>query len=163
MTRYPRSGKGRKWTILELKAIPVSWRKDSLSDGDGLIGEVRVAADDDTVSVRFKYAFKWAGKVCWHQCGTWPTVNMEVIRTERDKAREKVRAGINPNDQKKVDRIEAQARLEAVIAEALRKKAECLSFEAMFEAWMTNGPPRPAARCRACPAVRGRRTRCPRP
>lgn len=138
MTRYPRSGKGRKWTILELKAIPASWRGDSLSDGDGLIGEVRVAGDG-SVSVRFKYAFKWAGKVCWHQCGTWPTVNMEAVRTERDEARGQVRAGINPSDQKKVDRIESQARLDAVIAEALRKKDECLSFEAMFEAWMRDG------------------------
>jgi integrase len=138
MTRYPRSGKGRKWTILELKAIPAGWRGDSLSDGDGLIGEVRVIADD-TVSVRFKYAFKWAGKVAWYQCGTWPTVNMEVIRQQRDDARDKVRAGVNPSDQKKADRIEAQAKVESVLAEAQRLQAERLPFQAMFDTWMTDG------------------------
>ena len=138
MTRYPRSGKGRKWTILELKAIPATWRGDSLSDGDGLIGEVRVAADDN-VSVRFKYAFKWVGRVSWHQCGTWPTVNMEVVRQQRDGARDKVKAGINPNDQKKADRIEAQAKVEAVIADAQRRQAERLPFQAMFNAWIADG------------------------
>ena len=35
MTRYPRSGKGRKWTLLELKAVSPAWKGDSLSDGDG--------------------------------------------------------------------------------------------------------------------------------
>lgn len=111
MTRYPRSGKGRKWTVVELKSIPPAWRGDSLSDGDGLIGEVRVNTGG-TVSVRFKYAFKWTGKVAWHQCGTWPTVNMEAIRRQRDTARDKRKAGINPNDHRKADRITAQAKVE---------------------------------------------------
>ena len=138
MTRYPRSGKGRKWTTLELKAIPAGWGGDSLSDGDGLIGEVRVTTGD-SVSVRFKYAFKWVGKVAWHQCGTWPTINMEIIRHRRDEARDKVKAGINPNDQKKADRIEAQAKVEAVIAQAQRLQAERLAFQDMFDVWIADG------------------------
>ena len=40
MTRCPKAGKGKKWTTLELKAMPPDWRGDTLSDGDGLIGEV---------------------------------------------------------------------------------------------------------------------------
>ena len=36
MTRYPKSGKGRKWTIAELKAITPDWRADVLADGDCL-------------------------------------------------------------------------------------------------------------------------------
>ena len=72
MTRYPKAGKGRKWTIKELEAIPAEWKGDSLSDGDGLTGEVRVSGDGN-ISIRFKSAFKWQGKVAWHQCGTWPS------------------------------------------------------------------------------------------
>jgi hypothetical protein len=45
MTRYPKSGKGRKWTVAELKAVPAASRGDMLADGDGLLGEVRVAGD----------------------------------------------------------------------------------------------------------------------
>lgn len=138
MTRYPRSGKGHKWTVLELKAIPPDWQGDSLSDGDGLVGEVRVTAGD-AVSVRFKYAFKASGKVNWYQCGTWPSVNMEAIRNQRDEARNKVKIGINPCDQKKVDRIEAQAKIKVILAEAERQQSERLPFRSMFEAWMTDG------------------------
>ncbi len=138
MTRHPRSGKGRKWTILELKSIPPSWRGDELGDGDGLLGEVRVAVND-SVSVRFRYAFRWAGKVRWFQCGTWPTSTMEVIRRRRDEACRKIRSGVNPSDQMKVDRIEAQAKLTATLAAARREHDECLPFRDMFEAWMDGG------------------------
>lgn len=137
MTRYPRSGKGRKWTILELKAVPAAWRGDSLADGDGLVGEVRAASD--SVSVRFKYAFKWEGKVCWHQCGTWPTGSMEEIRARRDVARAGLKDGVNPNDQKKADRIEAQASVEAVLAGEMRRQAERLTFRDLFDSWMADG------------------------
>jgi len=41
MTRYPKTGKGTKWTVRELKAITQDWRGDSLADSEGLTGEVR--------------------------------------------------------------------------------------------------------------------------
>lgn len=94
MTRYPKSGKGKKWTALELKAVPLAWRGDMLSDGDGLTGEVRVVGDQ-TISIHFKFAFKWNGKVAWHYCGTWPALSMEQIRRQRDEARDLVRSGVN--------------------------------------------------------------------
>ena len=43
--RYPKSGIGRKWTVIELKAIGPSWKGEVLSDGDGLSGQVLAAAD----------------------------------------------------------------------------------------------------------------------
>ena len=138
MTRYPKGGKGSKWTVAELKAIPPDWQGDTLSDGDGLSGEVRVAAGR-AVSVRFKSAFKWEGKVVWHQCGTWPATSIGGIRDSRDRARQLVKLGINPNDHKKAERIESQAKVEATIAEAERREAENLSFRQMFEAWLANG------------------------
>jgi len=138
MTRYPKQGKGRKWTIKELEAIPVSWKGDTLSDGEGLSGEVRISIDRE-VSVRFKYAFRWADKVAWHQCGTWPTVSLEAIRAARDDARDLVRRGVNPGDQRKARRIEEQAAVEAAIAEATRQQAENLPFRAMFDAWIADG------------------------
>lgn len=138
MTRYPRAGRGRKWTILELKAIGPSWSGDTLSDGDGLSGEVRTARSG-LVSVRFKYAFKWCGRITWHQCGTWPTSAMEVIRRTRDVARSQIRSGINPNDHKKVARLEAQANVEAVLAKAHSDAAGRLTLRDMFDAWIADG------------------------
>ena len=138
MMRYPKSGKGRRWTILELKAMPPAWKGDTISDGNGLIGEVRLASDG-AVSARFKFAFKWNGKVAWYPCGTWPKASMEAIRDERDKARELVRAGTNPNDQKRADRIDAQAHVEATIRQAQQERAQDLPLSTMFTDWVTNG------------------------
>ena len=70
-TQHPKD-KAKGWTVLELRAITPANKGDTLADGGGLLGEVRVLKDG-TVSVRFKYAFKWQGKVCWFQCGTWPS------------------------------------------------------------------------------------------
>jgi len=138
MTRHPKRGKGSRWTVTELEAVPPRWKGDTLSDGDGLIGEVRVSTAGE-VSIRFKSAFKWNGKVAWFQCGTWPSVALAEIRARRDGARSMVSTGVNPNDQKKVDRLESQAKVKAVIAEAARKAAEDLTFRSMYEAWLDAG------------------------
>lgn len=138
MTRYPKSGKGKKWTALELKAVPLAWRGDMLSDGDGLTGEVRVVGDQ-TISIHFKFAFKWNGKVAWHYCGTWPALSMEQIRRQRDEARDLVRSGVNPNDQKKAERIENQAAVEATLAQAAAEASQNKPFKDMFDAWLADG------------------------
>ena len=89
MTRYPKSGKGKKWTIKELDAIGADWKGDTLNDGDGLSGDIRFAGK---VSIHFRYAFKWQGKLAWHYCGAYPTTDMVAIRNERDKARDLVKS-----------------------------------------------------------------------
>jgi len=138
MTRYPKQGKGRRWTVKELGAIDRTWRGDTISDGDGLSGEVRVAGDD-SVTIRFKYAYKSAGRVAWHQCGTWPVRTLETIRAERDQARLQLKQGVDPSDKRKADRLQAQAQVQAVIARAARDEAENLPLRAMFEAWLVDG------------------------
>lgn len=138
MTRYPKNGKGSKWTLLELKSIPREWSGDTLSDGDGLTGEVRIA-EDGAVSIRFKYAFKWDSKVHWHQCGTWPTSPLDSIRRSRDEARLLLKDGVNPNDKKKAQKIEAQAEIEAAIARAKQEEQKNLTFLDMYHAWITDG------------------------
>ena len=138
MTRYPKGGKGSSWTVSELKAISSAWKGDTLSDGDGLSGEVRASGDGAT-SIRFKYAFKWEGKVTWHQCGTFPKISIADIRACRDDARACVKRGVNPNDNKKAERVAAQARIEAVIDEADRRRQADLTFRQMFEEWLDQG------------------------
>ena len=68
MTRYPSAGKGNKWTVLELKAMPIEWKGDTLNDSGGLSGDVRVNANGD-ITVAFRLAFKLNGssKVNWCQ------------------------------------------------------------------------------------------------
>ncbi|MEQ1741063.1 MAG: Arm DNA-binding domain-containing protein [Candidatus Nitrotoga sp.] len=130
MTRYPKSGKGSKWTIKELNAVKPEWKGDTLSDGEGLSGDVRFSG---SVSIHFRYAFKWADKVAWHYCGAYPANDMTVIRDERNKARDLVKAGIDPRANKKVAKIEAQAAIVEVIRADEQKRTEALTFNDLYK------------------------------
>ena len=136
MTRYPKSGKGSKWTIKELVAIKPEWKGDTLSDGEGLSGEVRYSG---SVSIHFRYAFKWVNKVAWQYCGAYPTNDMTVIREERNKARDLVKAGIDPRANKKVVKIEAQAAIVDVIRADEQKRATALTFQDLHKTWLKDG------------------------
>jgi integrase len=136
MTRYPKSGKGSKWTIKELAAIKPEWKGDTLSDGEGLSGDVRFSG---SVSIHFRYAFKWADKVAWHYCGSYPANDMTSIRDERNKARDLVKAGIDPRANKKVVKIEAQAAIVEIIRADEQKRTEALTFNDLYTAWIKDG------------------------
>ena len=154
MTRYPKDGKGKTWTVIELKSIKPEWKGDTLNDSDGLFGDVRVA---DAVSIHFRYAFKWNGKLSWHYCGTFPSISVSKIRDNRDDARDLVKAGIDPRVHKVATKIENQAKIDAVIqaeafkiAEAAKAEAdaaqaqvqaakEALTFDALYQVWIKDG------------------------
>jgi integrase len=138
VTRYPRSGKGRKWTVVELKAVGPNWKGDVVSDGDGLVGEVRVAGDD-AISVNFRYGFRWKGKRAWHYCGTWPASSLEAIREARDRARGSLKAGVNPNDQRVATRIEEQRRVEETIQAEAQRKINDSTVQQLFDVWIADG------------------------
>lgn len=137
MTRYPRGKKGSKWTIKELDAVKAEWKGDTLNDSGGLSGEVRI--NSGSVSTVFRYAFKWQGKVAWHYCGTYPTVDMTVIRGERDKARDLIRSGIDPRAHKAAVKIEAQAAILEVIRADEQKRTEALTFNDLYAVWIKDG------------------------
>ena len=137
MTRYPRGKKGSKWTIKELDAVKAEWKGDTLNDGGGLSGEVRV--NSENVSIVFRCAFKWQGKVTWHYCGTYPTTDMAEIREERDKARNLVKSGIDPRANKVAARIEAQAEVDATIKANEQKRTEALTFNDLYTTWIKDG------------------------
>lgn len=137
MTRYPRGGKGSKWTIKELDAVKAEWKGDTLNDGGGLSGEVRV--NSEAVSIVFRSAFKWQGKVCWHYCGTYPSSDMAAIREERDSARRLLKKGIDPRANKVAEKIEAQAAIAKVIRDEELKHSETLTFNDLFKVWLKDG------------------------
>ena len=138
MMHYPKAGKGKKWTIKELSAISSDWKGDSISDGEGLTGEVRVAKNND-ISIRFKYAFKWQQKLSWFSCGTYPDTDMLTIRQNRDEAKSIIAKGIDPRVKKQADKIIAQQEAMAVIAEAKELERSNLTFTDMFNEWIANG------------------------
>ncbi len=138
MTRYPKSGRGRKWTVAELKAIRPDWKGDTLADGEGLSGAVR-NNDGDTVTIHWRYAFKRAGRVAWHYCGTWPVVSLEAVRLARDAARDALRRGADPNEKRQADRIEERERVRATIAADERRRSEDATVEELAREWLKSG------------------------
>ena len=137
MTRYPRGKRGGKWTIKELDAVKVEWKGDTLSDGGGLSGEVRV--NSENVSIVFRSAFKLQGKVTWHYCGTYPTRDMAAIREERDKARNLIKSGIDPRSNKVAAKIRAQAVVSDTLRAEEQKRASALTFQDLHKAWLKDG------------------------
>ncbi len=137
MTRYPKKGRGHKWTVRELESIPTAWAKDSIADGGGLTGQVRVV--NGTAAVAFRYSFKWDGRKVWYYCGNWPTVDLVTIRERRDNARALVAKGVDPRRQKVADKIEAQLKVEQVISEESQRRAHDLSVKDLYDAWISEG------------------------
>lgn len=137
MTRYPKKGKGSEWTIAELNAIPNDWHGDTLSDGGGLSGEVRVGKND--VAIRFKYAYRWQGKIKWYQCGTYPQTNLSEIRKRRNNARELVATGFEPTAQKKATVIAINLANQAAIDKAKKAREAQATVQDLFDAWIKDG------------------------
>jgi len=133
VTRYPKSG---KWTVRELNAIGQDWLKDTLNDGEGLFGEVRPG---EPISIVWKYAFRWQGKLCWHYCGTFPNAPMAKIRETRDIAKKALARGINPNEGREAEKVENRKKVEAVLAADAAEKQSNLTVADLFEAWLRDG------------------------
>ncbi len=138
MTRYPSKGKGSKWTVNELRSIGREWKGDILSDGDGLFGEVRVNPDGE-VSISFRYCFKWLGKVSWFYCGLFPHSELSAIRANRDEARKLLKAGIDPRDKKRTDKIENREAQQAILERENKRLAEALTVKDMIDVWIADG------------------------
>lgn len=138
MTRYPNNEKGRKWSSKELDAITSGWKGDTISDGGGLSGTVRVNADGQ-ISIRFQYVFRIGKKSSFFQCGTYPTLSLSTIRKNRDNAKQLVSEGVDPRKKKVADKIEAQAAVLEVIRADEQKRSEALTFKDLYESWIKDG------------------------
>jgi integrase len=137
MTRYPKTGKGTKWTVRELKAVTQDWRGDSLADSEGLTGEVR--ANNGNVSIRWKYAYKWQTKLCWYSCGTFPDHDIATIRERRNIAKKQLADGVNPSVAKVAEKIINQQTIEMVIAYNAEKLENDLTVNDLYQVWLTDG------------------------
>ncbi|MDY0746909.1 tyrosine-type recombinase/integrase [Paucibacter sp. R3-3] len=134
-TRRP---KGSRWTVTELRNVPTDWAGDTLGDGDGLTGEVRVSSRAE-VTIRWRYAFKWEGKVKRLDCGFWPAVDLAGIRRTRDEARLKLREGINPSEHRQAERIQAQQEVKVTLAAEALRQADAKINNDLIDAWLQDG------------------------
>ena len=81
MTRYPKTGKGTKWTAKELDSIKAAWVGDMLNDSESMIGDV-VQSQSGSISIKFKFGYKLDKKKKWFYCGTYPHTSLAEIRVQ---------------------------------------------------------------------------------
>ena len=138
MTRYPKDGRGSKWTTKELDSISPSWKGDTITDGGGLSGTVRLGMDGK-VSIRFQYIFRIGTKTSFFQCGTYPALSIASIRKNRDQARHLVAEGVDPRSKKVANKIEAQAAVLEIIRIDEQKRSAEHTFNDLYETWIKDG------------------------
>lgn len=127
-----------KLTQKALEAIRPDQTGAIVREEGNLFGRARTKADG-SVTVSFYYRFRFEGKSKDFSCGTWPTDSLSTIRSARDAARKKVADGIDPGAEKKVVRHERQEMIAKKLAGIEAVRAENLTVQDMFEAWLLDG------------------------
>ena len=117
-------------TILELKALTAADHGRRLTDGGSLKGKVHVARDG-SVSVQFRFAYKFGGRSREVLVGTWPKTELTTIRKDRDALRVMIQSGVDPVAQNQLVREQARSEREAErLRVAAEREAELLKIEA---------------------------------
>jgi integrase len=130
-----------KLTVKELEHLNAKDIGKRLTDEHSLFGLVKPKGDG--ISVLFRWRYRLDGKLHDHTCGTWPTKSLKEIREAREIAKQQVTQGKDPNESKKIGRlqekatqIEAAAEAQAKITEAIAVQAR-ISVNDLFERWAT--------------------------
>lgn len=129
-------------TDISLRAKNAANIGERLSDGGSLYGTVRVDRKGNiVVGFEYRYRSPITGKLRAIGCGIWPASSLKAIRLERDKYRLVVDSGADPLENKKAEKLAAQAeQAEALLAEQRRldQVAELgarLKVRDLFDKW----------------------------
>lgn len=142
--------------MLTVKALESLGPKDKgrmLPDGGSLKGLVYVARDE-SVSVQFRFAYKFKGKSRSVLVGTWPKISLAEIRKARDALRVTIQNGTDPvaqrqeqaaqaEAQKEVDRAKAEADHQQALLEQRQRLQDLAALQArltvreLFEKWQS--------------------------
>jgi len=134
-------------TTLALKALGAADHGRKVALGDGLVGTVH-AGTRGAVSVHVSWRYRLDGRVREVRVGTWRAVGgltLKALRDKRDVLAQQVRAGIDPAEVARVERLkqaadlaEAQARERERLEQAQREAAEAarrVTVRELFARW----------------------------
>jgi integrase len=130
-----------KLTVKELEHLSTKDIGKRLTDEHSLYGIVK--SKGSGVTVLFRWRYRMDGKFRDHTCGTWPTKSLKEIREAREIAKQQVAIGKDPNESKKIGRLQEQAAQIEAAAEAQSKIIEAKALQArisvndLFERWAT--------------------------
>lgn len=96
-----------KLTVKYLDSLNTKHIGKRLTDGGGLYGIVKPRAD--TVSILFRWRYRFDGKLKDYSCGTYPNDNITDIRKRRDEAKRLVSNGLDPQELKTTNRLKQHA------------------------------------------------------
>jgi len=121
-------------TELELKAKTKQDAGQRVSDGEGLVGNVRLnRAGKVVVGFEYRYRSPSTGKLRAIGCGKWPDVSLKSIRAQRDVYRTSVNSVVDPLETKEAEKLAAKADC----AEVKQKAAARLTAVSAAQARMT--------------------------
>jgi integrase len=115
-----------KLTVKELQSLKQKDVGRRIVDGNGLSGLVKLKGN--SVSVSFRWRYRFDGKHKDYSCGTWPSVSLADIRSNRDDARRIHESGKDPAYEKQL--IKQNAKLEqAEVANLQKYRAELIAIQ----------------------------------
>lgn len=130
-----------KLTVKKLESLTPSDIGARLADEHSLYGVVKAKSDE--VCVMFRWRYRFDGKLCDYTCGTWPTKSLKEIRDAHEAARQLLAQGKDPNEDKRITRLDKRAAQAEALAQAKVRieHAEALSARItvadLFERWAT--------------------------
>jgi len=128
-----------KLTVKKLESLTPADIGKRLPDDHSLYGVVKAKGEGVTVMFRWRYRFD--GKLRDYTCGTWPTKTLKEIRDTHESARQLLAQGKDPNEDKRIFRLDEKAAQAEAVALAQSRIAQAESQQAritvndLFERW----------------------------
>jgi integrase len=123
-------------TQKQLESLTEADEGRRLTDKDGLYGIVRTGKSG--VSVLFRWRFRHDGKFQDFNCGTWPRDKLSAIRDRRREAESVLKAGANPNNQKKLSKLQAIQAEKVELAQLAADAAALRTLESALDDWFAS-------------------------
>jgi integrase len=130
-----------KLTVKKLESLATADIGVRLPDEHALYGLVK--AKGGGVCVMFRWRYRFNGKLHDYTCGTWPTKSLKEIRDAHEAGRQLLAQGKDPNEHKRITRLDEKAAQAEALARAKARieQAETLSARVtvseLFERWAT--------------------------
>ncbi|MHB1359796.1 MAG: tyrosine-type recombinase/integrase [Rhodocyclaceae bacterium] len=128
-----------KLTVKKLESLTPADIGKRLPDEHSLYGVIK--ARGDGVAVMFRWRYRFDGKLRDYTCGTWPTKSLREIRDAHENARQLLAQGKDPNQDKRIGRLDEKAAQAEAVAHAHSRIADAEAQQAritvtdLFERW----------------------------
>ena len=113
-------------TVQELKALTAEQQGKRFAVGQSTYCTVHQATDK-SITVRFEWRFKSAGKIRTMHLGTWPNQSLKALNDRRAELQQLVKQGVDPIAKAQQDRELAKVEHEVLVAKAEAERLKALA------------------------------------